>query len=67
MKTNERNYFLENAISLYVKNNPYVDSVDICTQFKIRADIVFESIQELIKDKVIKREDIGYIYIKKEQ
>jgi len=59
----ERKYWLEEAIEDHVKNNPNIDSVDIVSHFKLRADITLESLQELIKQgKVTRRHIFGSRY-----
>ena len=54
----ERNIILENAIKEYIKNNPKVDSVDIVSHFKLRADITLLSLAELVKDDIVIRKHI---------
>lgn len=63
----ERKIWLEDAIEMYVENNPDADSVDIVAHFKLRADITLESLSELVKQgKVIRRNISGsqYGYLK---
>lgn len=62
-----RRIWLEKAIEEYVKNNPEVDSVDIVTHFKLRADITLSSLSKLVKQGSVKRKHIygaNYGYFK---
>ena len=46
------------AVNEFIKNNPDVDSVDIVSHFKLRADITLEAVSELQKDDVIIRKEL---------
>ena len=50
--------FLVPAVSEYIKNNPGVDSVDIVSHFKLRADITLEAVSELQNDDIIIRKEL---------
>jgi len=62
-----RKIWLEDAIEEHIKNNPKVDSVDIVSHFKLRADITLNSLSELVKQKKVIRQHIfgaNYGYFK---
>lgn len=50
--------FLVPAVTEYIKNNPGVDSVDIVSHFKLRADITLEAVSKLQKDDIIIRKEL---------
>ena len=50
--------YLVPAVTEYIKNNPGVDSVDIVSHFKLRADITFEAVSELQNDDIIIRKEL---------
>ena len=50
--------YLVPAVSEYIKNNPGVDSVDIVSHFKLRADITLEAVSELQNDDIIIRKEL---------
>lgn len=50
--------YLVPAVTEYIKNNPGVDSVDIVSHFKLRADITLEAVSELQKDDIIIRKEL---------
>lgn len=59
----ERKIWLEEAIEEHIKNNPDKDSIDIISYFKLRADIIFNSLHNLVKDgKIIRRHIYGFTY-----
>ena len=51
----ERREWLEDAIEEYVRENDNKDSVDIVSHFKLRADVIMESLHILIEQKRVKR------------
>ena len=50
--------YLVPAVNEYIKNNPGVDSVDIVSHFKLRADITLEAVSELQNDDIIIRKEL---------
>lgn len=63
MDKQERKYWLEDAIEEYIRNNPNKDSVDIVSYFKLRADIILDSLDKLMKQgKVIRQHLCGINY-----
>jgi hypothetical protein len=53
---------LNEMILDYIKNNKGCDSVDIVINFKIRADIIMQSLSNLQKQKLIERYAKGAFY-----
>ena len=59
----ERKIWLEDAVEEHIKNNPNKDSVDICSYFKLRADLIMCALSWLQKDnKVVRRHHYGNLY-----
>lgn len=57
-----RQVWLEDAVYEYVKNNPRVDSADIVSHFKLRADIALKALAQLEKDHKVERKWLGFKY-----
>lgn len=57
VKTDLQKY-LVTAVTEYITNNPGVDSVDITSHFKLRADITLEAVSELQKNDIIIRKEL---------
>ena len=50
--------YLVPAVNEYIKNNHGVDSVDIVSHFKLRADITLEAVSKLQNDDIIIRKEL---------
>jgi len=50
--------YLVPAVTEYITKNPGVDSVDIVSHFKLRADITLLAVSELQNDGIIVRREI---------
>lgn len=46
------------AVTEYITKNPSVDSVDIVSHFKLRADITLEAVSKLQNDDIIIRKEV---------
>jgi proteasome lid subunit RPN8/RPN11 len=53
---------LEDDIYEYIKNKPDVDSDDIASHFKLRVDITLNALAQLVKDRKVERNWLGFRY-----